>query len=128
MANAWINHVKSYQMAHPNKSYKECLKDAKHTYKKQSGGNPAVLAAASKAADTLGSITNVAGDVTKGILGNIQHRRDASNWYDDKGRERALKSYRNLIWRKTHGILRRRTDPNLTDADLKAISGLNRYL
>ena len=35
MMNPWLQHVKAYQAKHPNKSYKECLKLAKATYKKK---------------------------------------------------------------------------------------------
>lgn len=35
--NPWLAHVKAYRSKHPNKSYKECLKEAKKTYKKGSG-------------------------------------------------------------------------------------------
>ena len=37
MGNPWLAHVKAYRAKHPNKSYKECLKEAKKTYKKGSG-------------------------------------------------------------------------------------------
>jgi hypothetical protein len=37
MVNAWLKHVKAYQQEHPNKSYKQCMSDAKHSYKKGSG-------------------------------------------------------------------------------------------
>ena len=36
-SNPWLAHVKAYRAKHPNKSYKECLKEAKKTYKKGSG-------------------------------------------------------------------------------------------
>ena len=32
--NAWIEHVKKYRQEHPDKPYKECLQEAKKTYKK----------------------------------------------------------------------------------------------
>lgn len=32
--NKWLEHVKMYRKMHPNKSYKECLKDAATSYKK----------------------------------------------------------------------------------------------
>lgn len=35
--NPWLAHVKAYRSKHPNKSYKDCLKEAKKTYKKGSG-------------------------------------------------------------------------------------------
>lgn len=34
MHNKWLEHVKQFRKKHPNKSYKECLKMAKKTYKK----------------------------------------------------------------------------------------------
>ena len=30
----WMSHVKQFRVAHPGMSYKECLKEAKNTYKK----------------------------------------------------------------------------------------------
>lgn len=33
--NKWLEHVAMYRKMHPNKSYKECLMDAKKTYKKK---------------------------------------------------------------------------------------------
>jgi hypothetical protein len=32
--NAWLEHVKKYRQEHPDKPYKECLQEAKKTYKK----------------------------------------------------------------------------------------------
>jgi len=32
--NAWVEHLKAYRAMHPNKSYKQCMQDAKATYKK----------------------------------------------------------------------------------------------
>lgn len=32
--NAWVQHLKAYRAKHPNKSYKQCMQDAKATYKK----------------------------------------------------------------------------------------------
>jgi hypothetical protein len=128
MASAWINHVKSYQRAHPNKTYGECMTLARPSYKKQSGGNPAMIAqAVGKVSDTVGQLAGVAGDVTGQIMDNVQHRRDESGFYKSEGRDRALKKYNELRWRRKHGIARWRTDPSLTDRDLKHISGLSRY-
>ena len=36
----WIEHVKKYKALHPNLSYKECLIQAKNTYKKKATGLP----------------------------------------------------------------------------------------
>jgi hypothetical protein len=128
MTNAWISHVKSYQREHPNKSYKQCMKDARPSYKKQSGGSAAMIAqAVGKAADTVGALAGVAGDVTGQIMDNVQHRRDTNNFYQDEGRDHALKKYNELRWRRKHGIARWRTDPSLSDKDVKNISGLSRY-
>ena len=33
--NKWLEHVKKYQKMHPEKSYKQCLKDAVASYKKK---------------------------------------------------------------------------------------------
>lgn len=33
-SNAWLEHVKKYRAEHPDKPYKDCLKDARETYKK----------------------------------------------------------------------------------------------
>ena len=33
--NPWINHVKNYKLKHPTMSYKDCMKNAKHTYNKK---------------------------------------------------------------------------------------------
>jgi len=32
--NPWLIHLKEYKKAHPNKSYGECMAEAKKTYKK----------------------------------------------------------------------------------------------
>jgi hypothetical protein len=32
--NQWLDHVKKYRAEHPDKPYKECLQEAKKTYKK----------------------------------------------------------------------------------------------
>ena len=32
--NAWVQHLKAYRAKYPNKSYKQCMQDAKSTYKK----------------------------------------------------------------------------------------------
>ena len=37
MVNAWTEHVKQYRSQHPDKSYKQCLQDAKATYNKTEG-------------------------------------------------------------------------------------------
>jgi hypothetical protein len=36
-SNPWLAHVKAYRAKHPNKSFKDSLKEAKKTYKKGSG-------------------------------------------------------------------------------------------
>ena len=33
--NPWINHVKNFKLKHPTMSYKDCMKNAKHTYNKK---------------------------------------------------------------------------------------------
>ena len=32
--NSWLEHVKQFRQQHPSLSYKECLQEAKITYKK----------------------------------------------------------------------------------------------
>lgn len=39
MANPWINHLQAYAKAHPEKSYKQCMKDAKASYKSAKKGS-----------------------------------------------------------------------------------------
>ena len=40
MTNSWIEHVKEFRQQNPHLTYKECLKEAKHTYStSKKGGN-----------------------------------------------------------------------------------------
>jgi hypothetical protein len=96
--------------------------------KKQAGGNPALIAAASKAADALGSIVGTAGDLAGQVASQVQHRRDVSGFYDREGAAQANKKYNELVWRRNHGIARWRTNPKWSDANLRKISGLDKYL
>ena len=131
MSNPWLNHVAKVRSANPNLSYKECLVKAKSSYKKkQAGGNPALLALASKGADTLTSGLNFAGQ----IAGQVANRRDKSGFYDHEGRMRAMNTYNNLKyrrdnWGKSGAIMKKNQIPKeYSDADLKRISGLDKYL
>jgi hypothetical protein len=127
MANAWINHLKAYQAKHPNKSYKQCMKDAKPSYKggKQSGGNPAIIAAVSKGADVIGSALNLGGEI-----GNLVHdRRDKSGFFDAEKRNRAVKDFNHLKWQRDRALLpRNRIPKSWSDAQLRKLSGLSQFI
>jgi hypothetical protein len=131
MTSDWIKHVQNYSKKH-DVSYRAAISKAKSTsktMKKQQGGNAqAIAAAVGKASDAVGALSGVAGDITKGVLENVQHRRDASGFFSDEGRKRAQKRYTELKWRRKHGLMRWRTDASLSDRDLKKISGLDKYL
>ena len=49
MPSEWIKHVQLYREKHPEKSYKQCLKDAKESYNKQEGkGNSSSISSSSR--------------------------------------------------------------------------------
>ena len=128
--NPWLKHVAEYRKEHPRASYKESLINAKKTYNRQRGGNPAIAAAVGKTADVAGKAFDLSGQ----IASQVQHRRDASGFYSAEGRNRALNTYNKLKhqrdnWGKPGAILKKNQIPKeFTDADLKRISGLDKFI
>lgn len=41
--NSWLAHLKQFRQQHPNLSYKQCMIDAKATYKKGSGNSVSII-------------------------------------------------------------------------------------
>lgn len=69
--NPWLEHVKQYRAAHPNLSYKECLKAAKSSYKSQKGeGLSDVFKAAKKTKDK--ALEKAGRAILKGIAGAVK--------------------------------------------------------
>jgi hypothetical protein len=126
--NAWINHVKSYQAKHPGMSYGDAMRSARPSYKKQAGRNPLLIKAAAEAAQSASKVLTGGLDLASQVAAQTAHRRDESGFYQDEGMQRARKRYNELVWRKTHGLNRWKTDPSFTKKDLQRISGLDKYL
>lgn len=125
-SNPWLKHVKETRTANPNLSYKEALIQAKKTYKgKQSGGNPAALAALSKGADLGGQALGFAGQIAE----QVQTRREKSGFYDAEARRRAVNEFNKLRWQRDRAILPRNKIPkSWSDAKLMKLSGLDKFI
>lgn len=115
--NPWLTHLEAYRTEHPEKSYKQCMKDAKSSYKRQSGGNPALASA-------IGSVADLGGK----IADNVRNRREQSGFYDREGMKQALKLYKELKWRQSKALLDANKIPkSWSDKKLKHLSGLDKY-
>jgi hypothetical protein len=89
MSSAWINKVKAYNKEHPNLTYKECLIKLGSKKKKQSGGNPALLALAQNSGQMADALDSIIGNISNAV-DKQQERGFQKNmmtgWYDGRKR------------------------------------------
>lgn len=93
MPNEWITHVQRYRSKNPQLSYRECLQNAKGTYKK--GGSVAAVSGA------VGSVFDFGTALTKQLGSETAKRR------------RVVKQYNNFKKKMKKGKF-----PQMTDEDL----------